>query len=240
MPLFADLLHVIPRRVDLYQLALTHSSASPAAGMPEGVSYERLEYLGDAVIELAVSEYLYARYPNLQEGDLTQLRARIVSRETINRLAEEVALHRFIRHSIHSARIPGNVLGNAFEALFGAIFLDRGYRVARRVLYEEFLCKRVDMAQLSEHRLDSKSKLYGWAQRANLPFELLVSQAPGLPVRFCAAVTIAGEEVCSAYGSSKKKAEQLACQAFFDRGLEQRNYATAAQGVAAAESPFGG
>lgn len=211
-PLFADTLRFVPGNVNLYDEALTHPSA--VADDAGELAFERLEYLGDAVIELATSEYLIRHFPTIQEGDLTKLRARIVSREHLNRLAEDLGMDILIQHELSVRRLAPNLLGNAFEALFGAIFLDKGYEMAREVYHCEILALRVDWHEVLDHLDDAKSQLLNWGQQHHLTIQLTTETSEGHTAngRFLCTVRIEDRQYAQAYGRNKKLAERQACQ----------------------------
>ena len=141
---------IVPNNIELYKLALIHRSASLFLEDGTPINNERLEFLGDAVIETIVSDFLFIEYPEEKEGVLSQLRSRIVSRSSLNRLAIEIGLD---RHIIAQGNIPvlqKHIYGDALEALFGAIYLDKGYNFANRLFINGLLRKYVAWEDMAE------------------------------------------------------------------------------------------
>lgn len=127
-----------PRNIALYKLAFVHRSMPVKTASGKWVNNERLEYLGDAVLDLVVAAYLYDKYPEQHEGFLTSTRAKIVQRESLNRIGRVFHLESHVKASAHSSSHNSYISGNAVEALVGAIYLDRGYKVAQR-----FICRKI-------------------------------------------------------------------------------------------------
>ncbi|MDE5706996.1 MAG: ribonuclease III, partial [Alistipes sp.] len=129
-----DLFGFVPHNIELYKLALIHKSASLV--LPDGrhINNERLEFLGDAVIEAVTSDYLYIEFPDEQEGFLTQLRSKIVSRQSLNAIARTIGLYRYVISNSTGGANLKHIYGDAFEAMIGAIYLDQGYEFVNRLL----------------------------------------------------------------------------------------------------------
>lgn len=210
------------RNSDLLRLALTHASAR---GEPEW-SNERLEFLGDAVLGLAVSDFLYAEYPELREGELTRIRAAIVSRQTLGSRLQATGLHAFIsigKGLAMKSRIPTSVLANVYEALVAAIYLDGGYGPASAFCLETLAD---DLALAARHALahNHKSTLQHLAQRrfGVIPeYRVLQSRGPDHGKSFRIAAEIRDQRFPAAWGRSKKEAEQGAASLALN-DLQQR------------------
>lgn len=206
-----------PKNIGLFKLALTHKSATYRMEGYESVNNERLEYLGDAVLNTVVADMLYHRYPSKNEGFLTKMRAKIVSRETLNRVAEEMGLDKVIECNIDDS-LSGNVLGNALEAIIGAIFLDAGFYTTRAYVLKNIINPYINMKNIEYHTFDYKSQLIEWSQKNRIDlvfedFENPVDNA-GQPV-FVSNVKVNDKILGSGKGSSKKEAQQKAAKEAF-------------------------
>jgi ribonuclease-3 len=211
--LIDDLFGFLPHNIELYKLALVHKSASVKLDDGSLINNERLEYLGDAVIEAVTSDYLFIEFPDRDEGFLTQLRSKIVSRQSLNHLAEQLGLD---KHLI-SNYVPGvtqkHIYGDAFEAMMGAIYLDQGYDVVNRLLINRIYYNLLDLESLTVEETDFKSRLIEWCQKNRYPIAFRTehdkSYLPNHPV-FYTTILINGMEVGHGAGESKKAAEQHA------------------------------
>lgn len=212
--------HIIgerPSNLGLYQLALRHTSASKATAI-EGFreSNERLEYLGDAVLGMVIAEFLFKKYPYKDEGFLTEIRSRIVNRETLNGIARKIGLDSLIEYDGSRTRsLPArtSMYGDALEALVGAVYLDKGFRFSRQFILKELL-SHYDIESVVQNNVNFKSRLIEWAQRAgkDIRFEILSEKGNSHFREFIAQVMIADEPFATGSGYSKKKAEQAAAE----------------------------
>ena len=209
---------IVPNNIELYKLALIHRSASLFLEDGTPVNNERLEFLGDAVIETIVSDFLFIEYPEEKEGVLSQLRSRIVSRSSLNRLAIEIGLD---RHIIAQGNIPvlqKHIYGDALEALFGAIYLDKGYNFANRLFINGLLRKYVAWEDMAEQENDFKSRLIEWGQKSKrqVHFETKPGAAytSNLP-QFETTIYVDGQPAGRGEGGSKKESEQAAAHGVF-------------------------
>ena len=208
-----DMFGFIPNNIELYKLALIHKSASQSIG---GLSMnnERLEFLGDAVIESVTSDYLYIEFPDRNEGFLTQLRSKIVSRQSLNDMAHEIGLDKYvITGSNGGGLVQKHIYGDAFEAMVGAIYLDQGYDFVNRLLINNIFYKHLNLEYLTESETDFKSRLIEWCQKNhhNVTFRTRSGNDShaSAPV-FNSTVMIDGMAVGYGTGDSKKTAEQNA------------------------------
>lgn len=208
-----DLFGICPDNIELYKLALIHRSASLFLEDGTPINNERLEFLGDAVIETIVSDFLFIEFPEENEGFLTQLRSRIVSRAALNRLAVSIGLDRYIIAQGGGNFNQKHLFGDALEAMMGAVYLDKGYDYANRLLINEILRKNVDLDSMTEQETDFKSRLIEWSQknRRSLQFDTVPSpqytmQSP----HFRTCVLIDDRQVAAGEGPSKKSSEQKA------------------------------
>ena len=209
---------IVPNNIELYKLALIHRSASLFLEDGTPINNERLEFLGDAVIETIVSDFLFIEYPEEKEGVLSQLRSRIVSRSSLNRLAIEIGLD---RHIIAQGNIPvlqKHIYGDALEALFGAIYLDKGYNFANRLFINGLLRKYVAWEDMAEQENDFKSRLIEWGQKSKrqVHFETKPGAAytSNLP-QFETTIYVDGQPAGRGEGGSKKESEQAAAHEGF-------------------------
>lgn len=220
-----DMFGFIPNNIELYKLALIHKSASQSIG---GLSMnnERLEFLGDAVIECVTSDYLYIEFPDRNEGFLTQLRSKIVSRQSLNDMAHEIGLDKYvITGSNGGGLVQKHIYGDAFEAMVGAIYLDQGYEFVNRLLINNIFYKYLNLEYLTESETDFKSRLIEWCQKNhhNVVFRTrtVTDSRASAPV-FNSTVLIDGMAVGYGSGDSKKTAEQsAACSVTREIGEEE-------------------
>ncbi len=209
---YHDLLGFSPKDDSLFHLAFLHNSCRQHDPDGHPVNNERLEFLGDAVIESCVSEVLYRRFPDATEGFLTSMRSRIVQRESLNRVAASLHLERYISANLTLDQHNRNLLGNAFEALVGAVCLDQGYDVACDFLRRR-LFTLIDMEQIATREVDFKSRLFEWAQKSRVSISFDDRNMP-IPssgdAGFHTTLMANGIKVSEAWGYSKKEAQQKA------------------------------
>ena len=202
---------VRPVNQQLYLEAITHSSYKNF----ENSQYdnERLEFLGDAFISLAVAKYLFKVYPDKKEGYLTQLRAKIVSRESLNKIGEDIGLQDFILYQKSSNNYK-SLVGNTFEAVYGAILMDMGLEKAQKSIEEFILKSQINIDQIILKNRDYKSELLMLFQkkRTAIVFKTLRTDHVEQEVKFSSEVFSNGESIGKGIGSSKKAAEQDACR----------------------------
>ncbi len=209
-----DLFGFIPNNIELYKLALIHKSASLVLEDGRQINNERLEYLGDAIIEAVTSDYLYIEFPDSDEGFMTKLRSKIVSRQSLNAIARQIGLDRLvILNGNGTALAQKHIYGDAFEAMMGAIYLDQGYNFVNRLLINRLYRDHLSLEELTESETDFKSRLIEWSQKNHhtIRFRTLrnESSAANRPV-FQSIVLIDNMEVGYGTGESKKEAEQQA------------------------------
>jgi ribonuclease-3 len=211
--LLHTLLGFYPRNIALYKLAFRHKSI--AMEMKQGVknSNERLEFLGDAILGAAVAELLYRKFPFKDEGFLTEMRSKIVSRENLNRLSIKIGLDKMLQTSLDKNSKSRSMCGDAFEALIGAIYLDKGYQAAHDFLFNRIIKNHVDIELLEATEKNFKSKLLEWAQkeRKTVLYELMEEDA-NLNKQLKVRVLVEKEEKGIGIDFSKKRAEQLAAE----------------------------
>ncbi len=204
-----------PFNLSLYKLSIIHSSIAKAdKGYKE--SNDRLEYLGDAVLGLVTAEYLFKKYPYKPEGFLTEIRARIVNRESLNNLAKKIGIGQIVSYNDNRrhALAYKSLLGDTLEALVGAVYLDRGYSFCRWFIIKKLLTPHYDIDLLVKNDFNYKSKIIEWAHRENkeVKFEILEVKGYNHHKEFVAQVIVDNEPVGKGAGYSKKRAEQDAAE----------------------------
>lgn len=209
-----------PHDISYYKLALMHKSMFRRNAKGKPVNNERLEFLGDAILDATVGDIVYRHFPGKREGFLTNTRSKLVQRDTLNRLAQEMGIDRLILSSGHSSSHNSYVGGNAFEALVGAIYLDRGYEACMRFMRKRILEKMINIDKVAYKEVNFKSKLIEWTQknRVRIDFKIVKQEKDktGSPV-FNYTVMLEGVEGCSGSGYSKKESQQLASKLTLER-----------------------
>ncbi len=209
-----------PRDIKLYRLALIHRSKPLKLANGRWCNNERLEFLGDAVLGNIVADFLYHTYPNKHEGFLTSTRAKIVQRESLNRIGNSLHLDAHVRAMTHTTSHNSYISGNALEALIGAIYLDQGYKRCRKFIVNRLVKRFFDLNDLVKTEQNFKSRLIEWTQkyRVTIEFELVDTyvDADKNPV-FRTAVILGGTYASDAVGYSKKESHQSASKKALER-----------------------
>ncbi|PKP41704.1 MAG: ribonuclease III [Bacteroidetes bacterium HGW-Bacteroidetes-13] len=207
-----------PSKISWYKIAFTHSSAKEADAQGNPINYERMEFLGDSVLGTVISAYLLKEAPFGNEGYLTQMRSKIVSREHLNELGRELLLINFAQSKIPKNHYGDNIHGNLFEALVGAIYLDKGFNYCEKFINKRVIFKHVDIKQLEGKIISYKSLIIEWCQKEKKAFRFDISEDNGKEAvqYFSVKLFIDEKQISKARGTSKKKAEEKAAQrAFF-------------------------
>ncbi|MDF1574953.1 MAG: ribonuclease III [Bacteroidales bacterium] len=207
------LLGFLPRHISLYKLALIPRSALQKNPSGNHLNNERLEYLGDAVLDAIVADHLFQRFPQGDEGFMTKLRARIVKRKNLDYLAIKIGIPAMINPGVNTGSKSKHTYGNALEAIIGAIYLDRGYRAARKFFERKIMKRHIDLVQLVKKDPDYKSRIIEWSQknRMEIIFDSKEEHIDGRKSpSFVSTVHINAEEKGTGRGDSKKEAEQQA------------------------------
>ncbi|MBR1732792.1 MAG: ribonuclease III [Alloprevotella sp.] len=203
-----------PRNIDVYRTALTHSSTEERNKVGRPLNNERLEFLGDAVLETVVSDIVFHRFERKREGFLTGTRSKLVQRSTLNQLAEKMGLVRLLRCAAQTTTVHNNIGGNAFEALMGAIYLDRGYAHCKLFVERQVLGRYVNLNALARKEENFKSKVLEWSQKNRLRTDFQVEESGpkgknGVR-QFRTSVVVEGITVGQGVGASKKESHQKA------------------------------
>lgn len=209
-----NILGFYPENIVLYQLAFTHKSTT-SSNSKFKISNERLEYLGDAVLELAVADFLFHTYPTQQEGFLTEMRSRIVSRASLNKLSQKLGFDSFIKCVPNNGNTGYKSLGgNTFEALMGAIYLDKGFDFSKKVIINRIIRVHLDLDQLQQTEINFKSRLLEWGQKnkRHVDFRLLETNFEGHRKLFHVQIFIDNKAYADATDFSIKGAEQLSAE----------------------------
>jgi len=201
-----------PQRISFFVQALTHKSALPDTG--QHAANERLEFLGDAVLDAVVASFVFQKYPELDEGQLTKIKSKIVNRKSLSAIGEKMGIRNHLIYSQGRSINLAGLEGNAFEALIGAIYLDSNFETAQKVLINTVLRKYLNLNKLLEEELDFKSTLFIWCQRKklNLSFELVNEQFVDGKAVYEMEVQINRTSYGRGKGFSKKEAEQAAAK----------------------------
>lgn len=211
-----SLLGFYPRDISLYKTAFAHRSHTVTVGKGRRVNNERLEFLGDSILDSIVAHLLYERYPRAREGFLTSTRSKIVKRESLNALGEKLRLRQVVQwqqtHNTHN----NYVLGNAVEALIGAVYLDQGYRRCFRFVKERLIRPYFNLRKLTHTESNFKSHVIEWCQKYHVSQEFrttCIQSEGGSEPTFTTTVLIAGTEVGTGTGYTKKESHQQASKA---------------------------
>ncbi|WP_298237333.1 ribonuclease III [uncultured Algibacter sp.] len=207
-----------PKKIKVYQKAFTHRSMNIKDSKGNAVNYERLEFLGDAMLSSVIASHLYLEVPSGDEGYLTKMRSKIVSREHLNELGKDLNLINLVESKIPSGQFGDNIHGNLFEALVGAIFLDKGYKYCENFIFKRVIIPYVDIEKLEGKVISYKSLLIEWCQKEKKTFGYNVYEDTGNDEarHFSVKLSIDGKIVAKARATSKKKAEEKASKrAFF-------------------------
>lgn len=210
---FRNILGFYPHDISYYREALMHKSMAVQQEGGRYVNNERLEYLGDAILDAVVGDVVYHRFPGKREGFLTNTRSKIVQRETLGKVAVEIGLDKLIQADFQSHTHNSYLAGNAFEALVGAIYLDRGYDFCMQFITGRILGHVLDVDKVAKQEVNFKSKLLEWCQKHHVTAEYVLldetRDESGSPL-FNTKVLIDGNECGRGKGYSKKESHQKA------------------------------
>ncbi len=207
-----------PKHLTYYKKAFLHRSMNKRDEEGNPMNYERLEFLGDSMLGTIISKHLYNEVPDGDEGYLTKMRSKVVSREHLNELGKDLGLIDFVESRIPKTHFGENIHGNVFEALVGAIYLDRGYSYCDKFIKKRVIEPYVDIEQLEGRVISYKSLIIEWCQKKKKTFDFNVYEDTGKDSlkHFAVKLSIAGNVVAKARATSKKKAEERASKrAFF-------------------------
>ena len=212
---FYKILGFFPRNIRFYEQALLHKSTSIRSEKGRPLNNERLEFLGDAILDAIVGDIVYKHFEGRREGFLTNTRSKIVQRETLNKLAVEIGLDKLVKYSTRSSSHNSYMYGNAFEAFIGAIYLDQGYERCKQFMEKKILKNYIDLDKMSRKEVNFMSKLIEWSQKTKMEvsFELIEQFLDqDYNPMFHTEVRIEGLSAGTGTGYSKKESQQNAAQ----------------------------
>ena len=212
---FYKILGFFPRNIRFYEQALLHKSTSIRSEKGRPLNNERLEFLGDAILDAIVGDIVYKHFEGRREGFLTNTRSKIVQRETLNKLAVEIGLDKLVKYSTRSSSHNSYMYGNAFEAFIGAIYLDQGYERCKQFMEKKILKNYIDLDTMSRKEVNFKSKLIEWSQKTKMEvsFELIEQFLDqDYNPMFHTEVRIESLSAGTGTGYSKKESQQNAAQ----------------------------
>ena len=222
-----EILGFYPHDISYYKMALLHKSIMHRNSKGKPVNNERLEFLGDAVLDAVVGDIVYQHFPGKREGFLTNTRSKLVQRDTLNKLAQEMGINQLILSNGHSSSHNSYMGGNAFEALVGAIYLDRGYDACMYFMQKRILAQMINIDKVAYKEVNFKSKLIEWSQknRVKLDFVMLDQQKDknGSPI-FTYQVVLEGVEGGTGKGYSKKESQQVASKTSLEKLRKEPQY----------------
>ena len=207
-----------PKKIEFYKKAFTHRSMNKRDSIGTPINYERLEFVGDAMVSSIIATHLFNEVPLGDEGYLTKMRSKIVSRKHLNELGKDLNLIDFVESKIPKSNFGDNIHGNLFEALVGAVFLDRGYAYCEKFIFDKVIIPHVDITLLEGKVISYKSLLIEWCQKEKKTFDYHVYEDTGNDDlrHFSVKLSIDKKVIAKARATSKKKAEEKASKrAFF-------------------------
>lgn len=196
----------------IYKEAFTHRSSNLKNSEGEAINFERLEFLGDALLTSIIAEYLFQYYPLAKEGALTKLRAKIVSRVKLNQIGKEMGLFELAQISNHNKNFGDDIHGNLLESLIGALFIDRGYEKTKNYVIKKIIHPYVDMERLESLVLSYKAFLIEWGQKQKKEIQFVTEEDAGVhsKISYTAQIFLDREPLVKSKALSKKKAEEKA------------------------------
>ena len=202
----------LPHNIELYKTALLHKSVSRRNNKGKLINNERLEFLGDAILDAVVGDIVFNYFQGKREGFLTNTRSKIVQRETLNRLSKDLGINKLILSNSNSIAAHNSYLaGNAFEALVGALYLDHGYMACMYFIKKQILGNRINLDKIAHKEVNFKSRILEWAQKNKLKIEFVLvennTDSDGSPT-FKFKTIIEGVNCGEGYGYSKKESHQ--------------------------------
>ncbi len=207
-----------PGDLRIYEIAFIHRSASLT--LPDGkrINNERLEFLGDSVLDAILSDYLFVKFPDANEGFMTKIRSRIVNRDILNQTALAMGIDKLLISNISTGHTTRNLYGDALEALIGAVFIDKGFRKTKKFLMKHLLRKYIDLDKIISTDTDYKSLVFEWVQKKKASLSFVYNEEYDFEKKksvFTTTLSIDREEYGKGQGDSKKEADQEAsCQAW--------------------------
>lgn len=211
-----------PGNIFLYKLAFRHKSAAEERFDGLKISNERLEYLGDAVLSLVIADYLFKIFPFKDEGFLTEMRSKIVSRSQLNSLAKRLGFDRLIMSTQNGVGLAKSIYGDAFEAFIGAVYLDKGYTFVKKLIINHIINLHLDIDEIESLDINFKSRLLEWCQKnkQEIEFDVVGEEGNGYKKLYVVVVNVDGKTLGQGKDHSIKGAEQMAAE----EALEKINH----------------
>ncbi|MCF6279028.1 MAG: ribonuclease III [Flavobacteriaceae bacterium] len=212
-----------PKNLYIYKKAFVHRSTKELTDIGNPQNYERLEFLGDAVLGAVIASYLFKKVPSGNEGYLTQMRSKIVSREHLNELGRDLDLIRLVKSNVSKSKFGENIYGNIFEALVGAVYLDKGYKHCKKFIYKSIIKPYVDIPRLEGKITSYKSLFIEYCQREKKEFGYDVFDDTGKDTikHFSVKLSLDNKVIAKGRATSKKKAEEIASKRAYFAFQEQ-------------------
>lgn len=214
----ASIIGFKPKNVAIFQQAFTHSSLKKIDKNGNPINYERLEFLGDAILSSVVSCFLFEQIPDKNEGYLTKMRSKIVSRQNLNQLGEDLKLLELLDSDVHPNQYGQNIYGNLFESLVGAIYLDKGYKICEHFIYDKIIDPYIDLDRFKKKIISYKGLIIEWCQKNKKEYNFEIEEEMGVDKeRFYVVRFILDKKLISkAREISKKNAiEKAASRAYY-------------------------
>jgi len=224
----ASIIGFKPKNVAIFQQAFTHSSLKKVDKNGNPVNYERLEFLGDAILSSVVSCFLFEQIPDQDEGYLTKMRSKIVSRQNLNQLGKDLELLDLLESDVHAHQHGQNIYGNLFESLVGAIYLDKGYKICEHFIYDKIIDTYIDLDKFKKKIISYKGLIIEWCQKNKKNYSFDVEEEVGVDKEFYYIVRFYLDDklISKAREISKKNAiEKSASRAYYSL-QDQINYSS--------------
>ena len=207
-----------PKNKDLFKIAFTHSSMNKKDDQGNKVNYERLEFLGDSIFSLIISQYIFFNFPNANEGELTKLKAKIVSREKLNSIGKKMGLLNLINIK-NQKNFGKNIHGNLVESLLGALFLDQGFETTKNYIIDKIIKPYINLDSINISILSYKSLILELAQKrkSKITFKTIINKLDDSKINFSSNLYLDGKLVSNSNGFSKKKAEENVSKKSFEK-----------------------
>ncbi len=209
---------VKPKNIQIYKTAFTHKSSGKKDSRGHRIDYERMEFLGDALLDAVITDYLYKQMPTGTEGELTKMRSKIVSRRQLNKIGKDMGLVKLLKTGKRRGKYSYNAHGDMLESLVAALYLDRGYETMKKFVYKKLLDKYVDLDTLQNKIQSYKSLIVEWCQKNKKTYRFDISEDEGNETKryYVAILFIDEKEISKARAISKKKAvEQASKRAYY-------------------------
>ena len=217
-----DTLDIIPKNKDLFKIAFTHSSLNKKDNQGNKINYERLEFLGDSIFSMIISEYIFFNFPDANEGELTKLKAKIISRENLNQIGKKIGLLNFIEIK-NQKNFGKNIYGNLLESLIGALFLDQGFETTKNYIITKIIKPYINLDSINISILSYKSLILELAQKRKrkVTFKTNIKNENDSNINFSSNLYLDGKFVSNCDGFSKKKAEENVSKKSYEKLKEK-------------------